>query len=204
MDAIGLLTKDHEAVRQLFKQFEAAGEGAGKAKRKILDKIIRELSVHSQIEETLFYPTVRQTAQVVQLQDASDEVLEALEEHHIVKWLLSELETMDPEAERFEAKVKVLKENVLHHAEEEEQKLFPMVRKLLAAEELGALGEVLENAKLIVPTRPHPRAPDQPPGNLVAGVVATVVDKGRDAFRELAGRVRRGQRGKRQEGEPLH
>jgi hypothetical protein len=140
----------------------------------------------------------------VQLEEADDEVLESLEEHHIVKWLLSELEGMSPEAERFEAKVKVLKENVLHHAGEEEQKLFPMVRRLLATEELDALGDVLERAKAVVPTRPHPRAPDQPPANIVAGVVATVVDKGRDALRELAGRVRRGQRGKRPEGEPLH
>ena len=81
-------------------------------KRSVVDKIIEELSIHAAIEEQLFYPVTRAT-----VPDTEDIALESLEEHHIVKWVLSELDGMDPEDERFDAKVTVLIENVRHHVE---------------------------------------------------------------------------------------
>ena len=71
----------------------------------------------------------------------------------------------------------VLIENVRHHVEEEESGLFPQVRKAVGRKELGELGQAMEKAKKTAPTRPHPKAPDTPPGNLVAGPGAAVVDK---------------------------
>ena len=103
--------------------------------------------------------------------------LESLEEHHIVKWVLSELERMDPEDERFDAKVTVLIENVRHHVKEEEGEYFPAVRDELGRKALTELGDAMVSAKKTAPTRPHPRSPDTPPGNLVAGTAAGVVDK---------------------------
>ncbi len=91
---------------------------------------------------------------------------------------------MDPEAERFIPKMTVLMESVRHHVEEEEDELFPEVREALTRKQLAELGEAMEEAKKTVPTRPHPRAPDTPPGNLVAGAGAAVVDKVRDAVRQ--------------------
>jgi hemerythrin-like domain-containing protein len=177
MDAITLLKDDHRTVKDLFTKFEKASERAHKTKRKLVDRMIEELSVHSAIEEQVFYPAVREA-----VESAEDEVLESLEEHHIVKRTLSELEDMDPSDERFDAKVTVLIELVRHHMKEEEAEMFPEVRKALSRRQLNDLGDLMERAKLAAPTRPHPRSPDEPPGNLVAGPVAAVLDAGKDAI----------------------
>ena len=91
MDAISMLKDDHKTVEQLFKRFEKAGDQAHVEKRDIVDRIIEALSVHAAIEEQLFYPVVRAT-----VPDTEDIVLESLEEHHIVKWVLSELDSRSP------------------------------------------------------------------------------------------------------------
>jgi hypothetical protein len=121
--------------------------------------------------------------------DAREEVLEALEEHHVVKWTLSELDGMDPGDERFTAKVTVLTDLVRHHVEEEEGELFPEVRKAMKRKDLEELAEALEAAKAMAPTHPHPRAPDTPPGNVIAGVAAGAVDKAQDTGKRTVRRV---------------
>ena len=183
MDAITLLRNDHKAVSKLFREFEKAGENAAKTKRQLVDKIVTELSVHAAIEEQLFYPVVREISPEIE-----DTVLESLEEHHVVKWTLSELEDMDPEHERFDAKVTVLIESVRHHVEEEETELFPMVREKVGRKELAELGDAMEKAKKTAPTRPHPRQPDEPPGNVVVGLVAGIVDRVRERGKTAVGR----------------
>ena len=172
MDAITLLRADHKTVEQLFKRFEAAGDRAYVEKRQVVDRIIEELSVHASIEEQVFYPVARET-----VPKTEDIALESLEEHHIVKWLLSELADLDPQHERFDAKVTVLMENVRHHIKEEERDFFPMVRAQLSRTELADLGGVLAEAKKSAPTQPHPRLPDAGPSNVVVGAVAGVVDR---------------------------
>ena len=168
-DALVLLKQDHKTVEQLFKRYEKTT--APKERRTIVDSIIRELSVHAAIEEQLFYPTVRAA-----LPDIGDDVLEGLEEHHVLKWTLDELVDLPPDDERFHAKVTVLIEMVRHHVEEEEKEMFPAVREGMGRKPLQELGGQLEKAKTTAPTMPHPKAPDEPPGNLVAGPVAKVVD----------------------------
>jgi hemerythrin superfamily protein len=184
MDAITLLKNDHKTVEKLFKSFEKAGDGAKVRKRQIVDKIIEELAMHAAIEEQAFYPPIREL-----VPDTTDVVLESLEEHHIVKWTLSELEALPPDHERFDAKVTVLIESVRHHVEEEETEMFPEVRKALGRKQLAEIGEALEKAKKMAPTRPHPRAPDTPPGNLVAGAAAGVVDKAMKAGKKAVKRT---------------
>ena len=190
MDAISLLTRDHREVEQLFKQFEKLTERAQKSKKKIVNKLVRELAIHSAIEEMLFYPAVRTAALKAGTRagtSAARTVLESLEEHHIVKWTLSELDRLDPDDERYDVKVAVLTESVRHHVEEEEGDLFPKAKKLLGEEMLEELGQRMEKAKKLAPTRPHPRAPDTPPGNLVSGLVASVMDRTKDLLgRRLA------------------
>jgi hemerythrin superfamily protein len=178
VDAITLLRQDHKTVEKLFKQFEKlakAKESDDDAKRQVVEQIIRELAVHAAIEEQAFYPAVRLAAP-----DVEDTVLEGLEEHHIVKWTLSELDGMKPSEERYDAKVTVLIESVRHHVEEEEDEMFPKVREAIGRKDLAELGATLEAAKKTAPTRPHPKAPDTPPGNLVAGTGAGVLDRLRD------------------------
>lgn len=174
-DAIAVLKDDHRSVEGLFKKFEAAGDRAYATKRRLVDRIVRELSVHASIEETVFYPAVREA-----VERTEDVVLESLEEHHLVKLTLSELEHLDPKDERFTPKVTVLIENVRHHVKEEEKEMFPKVRKAVTAASLKELGDRLTEAKRTAPTRPHPGAPDEPPGNVVAGATGGVVDRARD------------------------
>lgn len=172
MDAITLLERDHHEVEALFKRFERT---SGKERRHICDQVIDALSRHAAIEEQFFYPAIREGSR-----QSEDSALEALEEHHVVKWLLFELAKMQPTEERFEAKMTVLMENVRHHIDDERKELFPLVRKVFERQELEDLGLLMEEARWAAPTRPHPRAPDTPPGNILTGAVAAVLDRGRD------------------------
>ena len=181
MDAITFLKDDHHTVEQLFKRFEQAGDRAHAEKRRIVDRIIEELSMHAAIEEQVFYPVARGS-----VPDTEDIALESLEEHHIVKWLLSELVDMDPAHERFDAKVTVLIENVRHHVKEEENDFFPKMRKHLGRNELAELGEALADAKKSAPTKPHPRMPDSGPANAVTGAINGVVDRVGDNISGIA------------------
>jgi hemerythrin superfamily protein len=149
MDAIVLLKEDHKTVEQLFKKFEKAGENATSTKKKLVDEVIKELTTHAYIEETIFYPAARRA-----VPDTADHVLESVEEHHVVVWMLSELMGMDPEDERYDAKMTVLMENVRHHVKEEEDEWFPQVRKALGRNDLAKLGEQMEAAKADAPADP--------------------------------------------------
>jgi hemerythrin-like domain-containing protein len=180
MDAITLLKDDHKTVQKHIRDFERAGPRALAARGHAAQALVRELAVHSALEEQVFYPSVRQ-----EVGDAEAEVLQSLEEHHVVKWLCSEIESMAPEDERFVAKVTVLIDNVRNHIEAEESYLFPVVREALGRKRLGDIGELMEKAKPLAPTRPHPRAPDSPPANAVAGVVAGAFDRMRDMVGHL-------------------
>jgi hemerythrin superfamily protein len=149
MDAIVLLKDDHKTVEKLFKQFEKAGDDAHVTKREIVAQIIEELTVHAFIEETIFYPAARAA-----VPDTTSHVLESVEEHHVMVWMLSELAKMDPADERYDAKVTVLIENVRHHVEEEEKEWFPQVRKGMGRTELTGLGERMVAAKPQAPRDP--------------------------------------------------
>ena len=140
MDALELLKTDHKTVKQLFKKAE--GNNNEKQQKKLFEQIKTELETHTHIEETVFYPAV------AKIDELKDMVLESLEEHKQVKTLLREMENLTEDSEKFEPKLKVLMENVEHHAEEEEEgKMFPKVRKLMDTETLEQLGEELEAAK---------------------------------------------------------
>ena len=149
MDAIVLLKEDHKTVEKLFKQFEKAKEAAPAEKKALVDQILTELTTHAYIEETIFYPVAREA-----VPETEDHVLESVEEHHVVAWLLSELQNLDPSDETYDAKVTVLMENVRHHVEEEEQEWFPQVRKALGRKRLQELAEELEAAKPNAPSDP--------------------------------------------------
>ena len=140
MDALELLKKDHDTVKELFEKAE--GNNNEKQQKRLFEQIKTELETHTHIEETVFYPAVREADEL------KDMVLESLEEHKQVKTLLREMENLTSDSEKFEPKLKVLMENVEHHAvEEEEKKMFPKVRKIMDAEKLNRLGQELEAAK---------------------------------------------------------
>ena len=142
--------------------------------------------MHAAIEAQLFYPAVRGA-----VEDAGDTVLEGLEEHHIVKWTLSELEKTPSTDERFAAKMRVLIELVRHHVKEEEEELFPKIRDAMTVQQLEELGTALEKAKVTAPTRPHPRQPDTPPLNLLLGMPAAMIDRAMKTGKEAVERMMR-------------
>jgi hemerythrin superfamily protein len=174
-DAIAVLKADHREVEKLFKAFDKTGDTAYKTKRKLVDQMIAALSEHTAIEEEVLYPTARQ-----EVADSEDDVLESLEEHHIVKWQLQELTGLAPTDERFDAKVTVLAENVRHHVGEEEHELFPLLRSRLGRERLLELGSALQSARRTAPRRPHPRLPDTVLDNVIPTAVVGVIDRARD------------------------
>jgi hemerythrin superfamily protein len=140
MDALTLLKQDHQTVKELFEQAE--GTEDRKQQRQVFTQIKKELETHARIEETVFYPAMQKHDEL------KDMVLESIEEHKQVKTLLREMDDLVNDSEKFEPKLKVLMENVEHHAEEEEEgKMFPKVRKLMDQEALEQLGQELEKAK---------------------------------------------------------
>jgi hemerythrin superfamily protein len=185
VNALTLLKQDHGNVEALFKRFEATGPDDADEKRRIVDLIIEQLSVHAAIEEQFFYPAIRESG----AEDAAKLTLEGLEEHHVAKATLAELEKLPPLDERFDAKVTVLIESVRHHVEEEEQDLFPLVRESMKARRLDELGDTMEKAKATAPTRPHPMMPDTPPWNLIVGAPAAMVDRVITTARDVVGKA---------------
>jgi hemerythrin superfamily protein len=192
MNALTLLKQDHGNVEELFHRFETCAPTDTTEMGRIRDKVIEHLAKHSQIEEQVFYPAVR-----AKLGDENAfEVLEGLEEHHVVKQTLAELEKMSPTHDRFRAKMTVLIESVRHHVKEEEEELFEKVRDNFTIEELNDLGETMENIKPAMPTRAHPFAPDQPPLNILVGLPVAVIDKGITLAKDVIGEVvNRGKQG---------
>jgi hemerythrin superfamily protein len=135
MNAIDMLKADHKKVKKLFREYEAAGERAYQKKKGIADEVFTEITVHSTLEEELFYPAVKEQTD----EDGKDLVAESFEEHHVVAILIEELKALDPKDERYDAKFSVLMENIEHHIEEEEGELFPDAEEVLgnAVERLG-------------------------------------------------------------------
>ena len=132
MDAFQLLKADHEKVAQLFDQLESA---KGSAKLQIFQQIRTELELHTHIEETIFYPAVEKP------EETHDLTLEAYEEHNVVKSLLRELSRSRTANDEWEAQAKVLRENVEHHVEEEENELFPKAEDALGEDAIETLGD---------------------------------------------------------------
>jgi len=151
--AIPSLIADHRSVEELFAKFEKTTDRAEKGRAELVAEVIKELSIHAFVEEAVLYPRLREEGKKIQ-----DEVLEAIEEHHVVKELLAELAAMDPSEESYEAKMTVLMENVRHHIKEEEGEMFPHAREALTEEELQQLGDAMREARPTAPTSPDPAA----------------------------------------------
>jgi iron-sulfur cluster repair protein YtfE (RIC family) len=140
MDVLELLKRDHQKVKQLLEQGQSAEDK--KRMKQIFKEVKPELETHTRLEETIFYPAMEE------YEELKDMVLESLEEHRQVKTILREISRLTPSSERFAAKFKVLKDDVEHHAEEEEEgKMFPKIRETIDSDELERLGEEVEAAR---------------------------------------------------------
>ncbi len=138
MDALKLLKEDHNKVKKLFAQVESLGDRAAAQRKKLFGQIDKELTIHAQVEETIFYPEFKRRADKG---DEREEVLEAYEEHALVKELLGQLEDLDPKEETYKAKLSVLKDLVDHHVKEEEGPMFKTARQIFERGELDEIGD---------------------------------------------------------------
>lgn len=178
MDALHLLTRQHEEVEALFRAYEATGPDDGQGRIDIARSLIDKLSRHSGIEELAFYPTVRDA-----LPDAADEIDHDLNEHVEIKRILQHLGGCEPLSAEYDDTMQELIQAIRLHVEDEETGLFPRVRSAMTAEELNSLGAALEGLTKIAPTRP---GPDQPSALQEAEAVRPVmeaVDRMRDQIR---------------------
>ncbi|MFL5385159.1 MAG: hemerythrin domain-containing protein [Longimicrobiaceae bacterium] len=141
MNAFQLLKEDHQKVSGLFQQLEPTTERAEKTRTELFAKLKEELDIHARVEESIFYPAIKQAAETREI------VMEGFEEHHVVKMLLSELESLPVDTEQWTAKLKVLQENVEHHVEEEEGEMFQSARQVLSEDEINQLGAQMEEMK---------------------------------------------------------
>jgi hemerythrin-like domain-containing protein len=140
-DAIVLLETDHRRLERLLKRAEETIEGSVKERREVLAAITNELTVHELIEEQVLYPALKEHP------ETRDIVLEGYQEHHVADVLVNELHGLDPADERWSAKLKVFKENIEHHIEEEEGPMFRTARGVMSRDKLQELGKTMAEMK---------------------------------------------------------
>jgi iron-sulfur cluster repair protein YtfE (RIC family) len=141
MNAFTLLKADHKKVAGILEKIDETTERAVKTREELFTQLKTELDIHTRIEETIFYPALKDA------DETRDITLEAFEEHKVVKTLLGELESLGKDKEEWTAKFTVLKENIEHHVEEEEGEMFPKARKVLGDDGAETLGSRMETAQ---------------------------------------------------------
>lgn len=176
-DVITLLHRQHQTIRTLFAELEAA---TGDERKDAWHRLVRLLSVHETAEEEIVHPAIRRI-------DGGEPVVDArVAEEKRAKELLSTMNDIGPEAEGFDTLLVQLRDDVLAHADHEEQAEFPLLREMHDQERLERMARAVEAAEAIAPTRPHPGV-EGPVANLALGPVVAVVDKARDAIRKVLG-----------------
>lgn len=140
---IEIIKRDHREVEALFKEYEDLAEDAYETKQKLITKISQELKLHAEMEERLFYPPAKD----VFSSEDDKMVEEGIAEHDVVKRLIEELSVTHPEDPQFDARVKVLNENVTHHVKEEEEELLPKAESRMNESLLNQIGEDMEAFK---------------------------------------------------------
>ena len=152
INALELLRTQHEEVESLIEKIENTDDA--REKQALFVEMADKLAAHSTIEEKIFYPSVMD-------RKTREALVESTEEHLSVKRLLADMMELDVEDEHFDAKLSVMKEQIRHHAhDEEEDTLFPKVRRLMSADELAALGnEMLAMFELLIERSPRKQVP---------------------------------------------
>ncbi|SDV05515.1 hemerythrin domain-containing protein [Pseudomonas mucidolens] len=144
MNAIDLLKADHEKVKAILTQLSESTDRALKKRVDLLDKLELEISIHTQLEEQILYPAFKEAGG----KEQDEMYYEAKEEHRTVDALvLPDLKVTDPGSPEFAGRVKVVKELLEHHIEEEEIEMFPQAKKLLGKAKLDELGEQMQTLK---------------------------------------------------------
>jgi hemerythrin superfamily protein len=164
--------EDHEQLDRLLTEFEGT---TGTEQERVLRRIDRLVFSHAFAEETVLWPVVRRV-----LPDGEALTLQVEEEHQEVNELVSELETLGHDDPRRAVTLARLVEVLQEDVRDEEDVLFPRLQQALDAPALRRLGRQWDLARRVSPTRPHPTVSRRPPGNAVAALPLTVLDRSRD------------------------
>jgi hypothetical protein len=140
MDIYQILKKEHEEVQDMLDQ-QIEKKMSGRADYQVMKEIEQQLSIHLTGEEKLFYP------QLTKSNESKEEAFEAYEEHHVARLTLDELMKMSHDDERWLAKLKVLKELVDHHVQEEERNLFKVAKKVISSDQAKEIGQKYQQEK---------------------------------------------------------
>jgi hypothetical protein len=171
--------RQHGDIRNLFDEVEA---GSGEARQEALRRLVRILAVHETAEEEVVHPFVRRDAV-----DGGQVVDERLREERSAKEALSALDGLDTEDPKFMPRLLALRTEVQEHARAEERNEFIHIRRSADAAALAALARGVKAAEAMAPTRPHPGA-ESAAANVALGPVAALMDRARDAVREVVSR----------------
>jgi hemerythrin superfamily protein len=173
-DVVELLRQQHEEIRQLFRDVESR---RGEARRESFQQLVRMLAVHETAEEMVVHPRSRTTV------PGGDAIVDArLKEEHEAKELLADLDRIGPDGAGFDSGLAELRDAVLRHAEQEEREEFPGLRRNNTEAQLRGMATLVRAAEMIAPTHPHPGV-ESATANMIAGPVASVTDRVRDAIR---------------------
>ncbi|MFE2324351.1 hemerythrin domain-containing protein [Streptomyces sp. NPDC059385] len=168
------LMADHREVEEIFARIQAM-TGQGQQLRDLVDEVTIELVRHSVAEEQYLYPAVRKYI------EGGDRLADKeLQDHSRVEKILKRLEKMSTDDAQMSPVLQQLMDEVAAHVEDEENNLFPMLRRACSAETLRELGDKTRRAKAMAPTRPHPSAPTTPPANKLLAPGVGLVDRARD------------------------
>jgi hypothetical protein len=174
-DVVELLIDQHEQIRSMFAEVESA---TGPTKQERFERLRRFLAVHETAEELVTHPNVRTAA-------GGNEVVDArLEEETQAKKLLAGIDGMDVSDPTFDTRFAVLREAVLHHAAAEEREEFPLLRANNSPRMLDLMARGILAAEAIAPTHPHPSVGSSMTTNLMAGPLASLIDRTRDAVKK--------------------
>jgi hemerythrin superfamily protein len=177
-DVIDVLIHDHQEVEHMFTELErlrgSTDQIEQQRRRALVDSVIIELVRHSVAEEAEVYPRVKEKV-------SSEEAEHAKHEHAEAEETMKRLDGMDADDPAFEEQLATLMRAIREHVAEEEGQMFPHMRTIFSQAELVEMADKVERVKKMAPTRPHPSAPDEPPGDKILGPIAGLFDRMRDA-----------------------
>lgn len=177
-DVIDLIRQDHDEIRELFSQLE---DTAPESRGDLFRHIVSELARHEAAEEAIIHPTLRD-----ELGD-EQEAGSIVEEEQKAEELMAQMEDMDPASDEFLARFRQLRDDVLEHAQHEENDEHPRLRQQIDDARLQEMAEGFRRVKQMAPTHPHPKASNEPEAQLTLGPIAGIFDRARDAARNAVG-----------------
>ncbi|HET8619259.1 MAG TPA: hemerythrin domain-containing protein [Acidimicrobiales bacterium] len=175
-DIAQFIRDQHQEIKRLFTLVDGQ---QGDGRREALEDLVRLLAVHETAEEEVIYPVVRR-------ETGGDEIADArIQEESEAKRMLADLEKVDVDSDEFAPRFVVLRDAVVRHATSEEATVLPLLERTQDQDMLDRMGQAIQVAQKLAPTRPHPHGPDSALGNLAVGPFAAIADRARDALRNL-------------------